>query len=455
MGKPVIQMRPVRPLQGTIATFEVWVMGVRSRDEVSIDLYETKFEGDNAKDERKLGTMVCYANPMKEYRFALIPKTGGVHGNVSMDDSKKPRIAIQLVQENGGNTFYFDVPWDPIDGKQRESWFFRIRMTKPKAAQSPKFPVGVIPWMLPVPTKASYDWHAHNVVHFYHGGSEGPPGASGSLSDIADAISKAKSFVFVADWSFHPYFRIDRSASGAQGTAGRQLVDAAKKDVVVAIHAWKHASQVADEQNNRMGARLEEIAGGKLPKSLHWRCSERTGQRWSHHQKMVICDVDGPDGKREVKCFFGGVDLTRGRFDWPDHIISPTDAMAADFMKVVKRAKRLNDNKHFPSGYHDWYNGEFQNSDKEESGGSGKLDMPREPWHDIHGYIIGPAAWDMMREFVGRWNNDPKGGADGTLFDEEGAWVSNDVGAINQRFTELFDIVKGDAKGNKFVQQRG
>ena len=458
MSKPQIELKPVRPREGTIATFEVTLTGVRSFDQVTLELHEIKFDGDNAQADGKLGTIVATAVRLSSYRFSPYPQQNGVTGAVDPRDGKKtPRVALLFPKGDGGAYVQvFDVPVDPIDGKDRETWFFQVKMTAPKEATSTKYPVAVVPWMLTVGEKATYDWHAHNVVQFYHGGSEGPPGSPGSLQDIADAIRNAASFVFVADWSFHPYFRIDRGAAASKGTAGRLLVDAANRGVLVAIHAWEHSKYVADEQNNNLAARIEELAGGALPRTLRWRVSERTGQRWSHHQKMVVCDVAGPDGKREVKAFFGGCDLTRGRFDWHEHVIHPDDPLAAEFMKPLVRNKPLADDKKFPRAYHDWYNGEFQNADAEESGGQGDLTAPREPWHDIHASIVGPGAWDVLREFVGRWNNDPNKSARGTGWeniDDNRIWVSADMLDVNKKFRSLFDLEKGDDKGNKFVQQ--
>jgi len=31
--------------------------------------------------------------------------------------------------------------------------------------------------------------------------------------------------------------------------------------------------------------------------------------------------------------------------------------------------------------------------------------MPRQPWEDFYANIVGPTAWDIVREFVGRWNS--------------------------------------------------
>jgi phosphatidylserine/phosphatidylglycerophosphate/cardiolipin synthase-like enzyme len=473
MAKPVIECRPVKPIAGTQASFLVGLFNVKSWQKVELEFYECKFDHENDKEDKKLGSVKGIVqpghkdanNPAGIPRFTIVEDDGGITGTVAPDSKKTTRVAFLLSRMDGSapKELLFDIPQDQIDNVDRETWFFQVRMVTPEKVSSMKYPVARIARMLGVGDAATYDWHAHNDVHFYHGGSETPAaGQQGSLKDIADAIAAAKSFVYVVDWSFHPYFRADRGKD-KNGTAGKLLVDAANRGCLVAIHSWAHASQVPDEQNNEMGTRLEELAGGTLPKTLRWRVSHRTDQRYSHHQKYVICDVEGPDGKREVKAFFGGIDLTRGRFDWHDHIIAPDDPQATDYKKVIKRAGTLKDFKKIP-GYHDWYNGEFPNDPDEESGGSGALDMPREPWHDIHGWIVGPGAWDILREFVGRWNNDTENNAKGTGWSyqyyggmEGGTTVREfdraDVDDVNKKFVGMHDVNKGDDKGFKYVQQ--
>ncbi|MEO7095363.1 MAG: phospholipase D-like domain-containing protein [Polyangiales bacterium] len=465
----------MKPIAGTEASFLVGLFNVKSWQRVELEFYECKFDHENDKEDKKLGAVKGIVqpghrdanNPAGIPRFTIVEDDGGITGNVAPDPKKTTRVAFLLSRMDGTKPkeLLFDIPLDQIDQVDRETWFFQVRMVTPEAVSSMKYPVARIARMLGVGDAATYDWHAHNEVHFYHGGSETPAaGQQGSLKDIADAIAAAKSFVYVVDWSFHPYFRADRGKAGNAGTAGKLLVDAANRGCLVAIHSWAHASQVPDEQNNKMGTRLEELAGGTLPKSLRWRISHRTDQRYSHHQKYVICDVEGPDGKREVKAFFGGIDLTRGRFDWHEHIIAPDDVAGGDYKKVVKRAGTLKDFQKIP-GYHDWYNGEFANDPDEESGGSGALDMPREPWHDIHGWILGPGAWDLLREFVGRWNNDSENNAEGTGWAVK--WVAAgrggavktrtfdraDIDDVNKKFLGMLDVNKGDDKGFKYVQQ--
>ena len=40
---------------------------------------------------------------------------------------------------------------------------------------------------------------------------------------------------------------------------------------------------------------------------------------YSHHQKVVLVDVEGDEGKRHIVAFLGGLDLCKGRYDTPQH----------------------------------------------------------------------------------------------------------------------------------------
>ena len=72
---------------------------------------------------------------------------------------------------------------------------------------------------------------------------------------------------------------------------------------------------------------------------------------YTHHQKSVICDAPG----QHLVAFVGGLDLTGGRYDTPDH----------ELFKTLLTE----------------HNGDFRNSD---SKGISPMQGPREPWHDIH-----------------------------------------------------------------------
>lgn len=293
-------------------------------------------------------------------------------------------------------------------------------------------------FVVPFGSDATYDWYSGNAVTFYSNGSEDPKGQAGAFSDIKKAIQDAKHFILIADWSFQPYMKLghDKDKPGVDDTVGALLVKKAKenKDMLIAIHTWDHVAEAApDPDNDFADLQLRDIArvldpnnpDADKPANLLWRASGRTGIGWSHHQKMVVLDCEVEDkSRRGIKAFFGGLDLTKGRFDWWAHPIMPPppeggekpkeatafDATSAGFTAAIPApaygytkfktggiGKQLGFSVMSESSYDDWYNAEFKDDKK----------LPRQPWHDIHAQISGATAWDMVREFVGRWNVDP------------------------------------------------
>ena len=259
----------------------------------------------------------------------------------------------------------------------------------------------------------TYPVRTGNDVWFYNDACEDVKGESGAFHDIEQAISEAKHFIFICDWSFHPQVVLTRNIDPTENWVfklGERLRHKAENNpkMVVAIHAWKHADD--DKLSDGAGEYLAKIDDNEdRPPNLLWRATHRTGIGWSHHQKYVIVDApsDENDGKRQVKVFFGGLDLTKGRYDYPGHPIAGTSA-----------------NKYFKSSdYEDWYNGEFGHDEN----------LPREPWHDIHAGLTGPAAWDFVCEFVGRWNSG-KGGSSSSV---KGDTDAGDL--VWRKFVELQD----------------
>ena len=99
---------------------------------------------------------------------------------------------------------------------------------------------------------------------------------------------------------------------------------------------------------------------------------------YTHHQKSVIVDAScphQPDGRRRLVAFVGGLDLTNGRYDNPDHPLFST--LKTDHVEDFNNAN-------VPSAVV----------------GEG----PREPWHDIHCRVEGPVARDVLENFIERWN---------------------------------------------------
>jgi phospholipase D1/2 len=276
-----------------------------------------------------------------------------------------------------------------------------------------------------------------NKVQLYALASENADGTAGAFFDLFNAINGAKTFIFIVDWSFQPYTRIGPRTAPAtlEQTVGAQLIKRALDRVTVAINTWKHLG-IPDDQNDDASHRIEEIAAS-LRKSnpamfagkcdyrdnLFFRASSKSRivSFFSFHQKFVVLDAD--DGvKRVVQAFFGGLDLTKGRFDWGDH---PILHDAPDVGALTPRLAN-GDGGRF---YDDWYNAEFSTKNPKEAQ-PGDPSLPRQPWEDFYGNIAGPSAWDVVREFVGRWN---------TAGAMTGNCTDNDRQKIENVFLSLFD----------------
>ncbi len=259
---------------------------------------------------------------------------------------------------------------------------------------------------------ATYSHYHGNNVRFYHDGAEGPTGQTGYFHDLRASIADAQHFVFIADWSFHATMRTFPNAKADVSNTYGALLGAmarANPKLLIAIHTWDHTNLGAKDSVNDEGESvLKDICKDALglkdrPDNLKWRASSRTGFGFSHHQKFVVMDAPGPkDGRRLLSVYMGGLDITKGRFDWPDHVILPDEPDAKVFMDRMSGKE---------TGTHDdWYNAElFTLADPLPATAAGTTTptLPRQPWHDVACRINGPAAWDVVREFVGRWLLDP------------------------------------------------
>lgn len=158
-------------------------------------------------------------------------------------------------------------------------------------------------------------------------------------------------------------------------------------------------------------------------------CFQETGTIFTHHQKTVILDADAGNHRRKIVAFVGGLDLCGGRYDTPKHTLfrtlqtfhkedyyNPNFAVSVVFhiyriklhlLRTLCNGHKKNsilvvlelcsilffpllgDRKlvailldpHVPIIY----------SQVEDARG------PREPWHDLHSKIDGPAAYDVLK----------------------------------------------------------
>ncbi|MFS7941716.1 putative phospholipase D [Helianthus anomalus] len=108
-------------------------------------------------------------------------------------------------------------------------------------------------------------------------------------------------------------------------------------------------------------------------KGHSWAKKQEVETIYTHHQKTVIVDADAGNYRRRIMAFVGGLDLCVGRYDTPSHPIFST-------LQTLHK-----DDYHQPN-----YTGPTTG-------------CPREPWHDLHSRIEGPAAYDVLKNFEERW----------------------------------------------------
>ncbi|XP_030950097.1 phospholipase D delta-like [Quercus lobata] len=96
------------------------------------------------------------------------------------------------------------------------------------------------------------------------------------------------------------------------------------------------------------------------------------GTLFTHHQKCVVLDTQASGNNRKITAFIGGLDLCDGRYDTPEH------RLFGDLDTVFKN---------------DFHNPTFPSC----------VNGPRQPWHDLHCKIEGPAAYDILTNFEQRW----------------------------------------------------
>ncbi|CAI9274333.1 unnamed protein product [Lactuca saligna] len=108
-------------------------------------------------------------------------------------------------------------------------------------------------------------------------------------------------------------------------------------------------------------------------KGHSWAKKQEVETIYTHHQKTVIVDADAGNYRRQIMAFVGGLDLCNGRYDTPGHPLFST-------LQTLHK-----DDYHQPN-----YTGPTTG-------------CPREPWHDLHSRIEGPAAYDVLKNFEERW----------------------------------------------------
>ncbi|KAK7318749.1 hypothetical protein RJT34_03456 [Clitoria ternatea] len=216
--------------------------------------------------------------------------------------------------------------------------------------------------------------------------------------DICYAILEAHHLIYIIGWSvFHPVRLVRESTkplpSGGELSLGELLKYKSQEGLRVVVLIWDDRTshdkfllktdgvmQTHDEQTKKF-FKHSTVHCVLSPRYASNKLSifkqQVVGTLFTHHQKCVLVDTQASGNNRKITAFIGGLDLCDGRYDTPEHRLF-------DDLDTVF--------------HNDFHNPTFQIS----SCG------PRQPWHDLHCKIDGPAAYDILTNFEQRWRKAKK-----------------------------------------------
>ncbi|KAI3727566.1 hypothetical protein L6452_16182 [Arctium lappa] len=208
--------------------------------------------------------------------------------------------------------------------------------------------------------------------------------------DICEAIKQARRLIYITGWSVFHSVQLVRNGEGAKDSfLGDLLKMKSSEGVRVLLLIWDDPTsrsilglktqgvmQTYDEETRRFFKHSSVqvlLCPRSAGKGHSWAKKQEVETIYTHHQKTVIVDTDAGNYRRRIMAFVGGLDLCVGRYDTPRHPIFST-------LQTVHK-----DDYHQPN-----YTGPT-------------VGCPREPWHDLHSRIEGPAAYDVLKNFEERW----------------------------------------------------
>ncbi|CAI0461406.1 unnamed protein product [Linum tenue] len=229
----------------------------------------------------------------------------------------------------------------------------------------------------------------------YLHGIAGDPTHSGQCwEDLCYAISEAHHMIYIVGWSVFHKIKLVREPTrplprGGDLTLGELLKYKSEEGVRVLLLVWDDKTshdkfgistggvmQTHDEETKKFFKHSSVICV-LSPRYASSKLSIVVGTVFTHHQKCVLVDTQAPGNNRKLTAFMGGLDLCDGRYDTPEHRL---------FRDLDSCFKDDFHNPTFPAG----------------------TKAPRQPWHDLHSRIDGPAAYDLLINFEQRWRKATK-----------------------------------------------
>ncbi|KAL3649508.1 Phospholipase D beta 1 [Castilleja foliolosa] len=241
-----------------------------------------------------------------------------------------------------------------------------------------------------VPDNSLPNLKLDNGMHYIHGKC---------WQDIFDAIRQARRLIYITGWSVWHKVRLIRDDNSLSDyTLGELLKSKSQEGVRVLLLVWDDPTsrsilgyqthgvmQTHDEETRRFfkHSSVQVMLCARVAGKRHsWVKQREVGTIYTHHQKTVVVDADAGNNRRRIIAFLGGLDLCDGRYDTPQHPIFRT-------LQTVHSDDYHNPTYAIPGKmFH------------EQGSAAG---CPREPWHDLHCKIDGPAAYDVLSNFEERW----------------------------------------------------
>ncbi|KFK30199.1 hypothetical protein AALP_AA7G231200 [Arabis alpina] len=253
--------------------------------------------------------------------------------------------------------------------------------------------------------------------------------------DICYAISEAHHMIYIVGWSVFHKVKLVREPTrklprGGDLTLGELLKYKSEEGVRVLLLVWDDKTshdKFGISTPGVMGTHDEETRKFFKHSSVICVLSPRyassklglfkqhvVGTLFTHHQKCVLLDTQAVGNNRKVTAFLGGIDLCDGRYDTPEHrILHDLDTVFKDDFH----------NPTFPAG----------------------TKAPRQPWHDLHCRVDGPAAYDVLINFEQRWRKATRWKEFSLLLKGKTHWQDDAlirIGRISWILSPVFEFLK-------------
>uniref|UniRef100_A0A803MBD7 phospholipase D n=1 Tax=Chenopodium quinoa TaxID=63459 RepID=A0A803MBD7_CHEQI len=197
--------------------------------------------------------------------------------------------------------------------------------------------------------------------------------------DICYAICEAHHMIYIVGWSVFHKVKLVREPTKPLPRGGDLILgDLLKYKSEEGVR--EGVMQTHDEETRKFfkHSSVNCVLSPRYGSSkLGYFKQQVVGTLFTHHQKCVLVDTQASGNNRKVTAFIGGIDLCDGRYDTPEH------RLFRDLDTVFKDDFH---NPTFPAGTR----------------------APRQPWHDLHCRIDGPAAYDVLINFEQRWKKATK-----------------------------------------------